>query len=374
MLHSTRHPSIRLLLLSTKGVYTRYVYAADRMQSVNTTDYWGNVLCENGRYVLLNKDSTLTWCYVAKDNLGSNRVVRETGTGTKRSQINHYYPFGNTFGEYNHCDENPGLQRYKFNGKELDLVHGLRLYDYGARMYDDLLGCWTSVDPLAEKYYHISPYVFCLDNPSNLKDSDGKRVFAINQNAQRNILNTLSFDEKKYIRFTANNCLDNDLLNKYQGTSNNFFALKALANSDLDYVFSVSDKDVNGFSFYEKETNRDNLQNHSYGVTNIPNAENDPSPDDKVYINTASILDERMQAKNTAHEGYGYAYFYELHRKNPSIQPSHTFGIVGYSKEYDSYFGGIVEWPIYGKNNILLEEQIKKVEQEALDNYDKQNR
>lgn len=135
MLHSTRHPSIRLLLLSTKG--------ADSMDEY-------------------------------------------------RSYID-----GNTFGEYNHCDENPGLQRYKFNGKELDLVHGLRLYDYGARMYDDLLGCWTSVDPLAEKYYHISPYVFCLDNPSNLKDSDGKRVFAINQNAQRNILNTLSFDEKK---------------------------------------------------------------------------------------------------------------------------------------------------------------------------------
>ena len=128
----------------------------------------------NGRYVLLNQDSTLTWCSVEKDHLGSNRVVRETTPGINRLQINHYYPFGNTFGEYNHCDENTDLQRYKFNGKELDLVHGLRLYDYGARMYDQILGCWTSVDPMAEKYYHISPYVFCLDNPVRMVDRDGK--------------------------------------------------------------------------------------------------------------------------------------------------------------------------------------------------------
>ena len=78
-------------------------------------------------YILLNQDSTLTWCSVEKDHLGSNRVVMEETPGINRLQINHYYPFGNTFGEYNHCDENTDLQRYKFNGKELDLVHGLPL-------------------------------------------------------------------------------------------------------------------------------------------------------------------------------------------------------------------------------------------------------
>ena len=30
----------------------------------------------NGRYVLLNQDSTLTWCSVEKDHLGSNRGKR----------------------------------------------------------------------------------------------------------------------------------------------------------------------------------------------------------------------------------------------------------------------------------------------------------
>jgi len=30
------------------------------------------------------------------------------------------------------------------------------------------------MDPLAEKYYSISPYVYCLDNPINRFDPDGR--------------------------------------------------------------------------------------------------------------------------------------------------------------------------------------------------------
>ena len=45
------------------------------------------------------------------------------------------------------------LQPYKYNGKELDPMHGLNTYDYGARQYDPILARWDRVDPLAEKYY-----------------------------------------------------------------------------------------------------------------------------------------------------------------------------------------------------------------------------
>jgi len=30
------------------------------------------------------------------------------------------------------------------------------------------------VDPLCEKYYSVSPYVYCLDNPVRLVDPDGR--------------------------------------------------------------------------------------------------------------------------------------------------------------------------------------------------------
>ena len=32
------------------------------------------------------------------------------------------------------------------------------------------------MDPLAEKYYHISPYAYCAGDPVNLVDPDGRKI------------------------------------------------------------------------------------------------------------------------------------------------------------------------------------------------------
>ncbi|RGN32270.1 RHS repeat-associated core domain-containing protein, partial [Bacteroides oleiciplenus] len=65
-------------------------------------------------------------------------------------------------------------QPYKYNGKELDTKKGLNWYDYGARHYDAALGRFTTIDPIAEKYYSMSPYAYCANNPVNAIDPDGK--------------------------------------------------------------------------------------------------------------------------------------------------------------------------------------------------------
>ena len=36
---------------------------------------------------------------------------------------------------------------------------------------------WLSVDPLSDKYPHISPYAYCGNNPMKFVDPDGKKVF-----------------------------------------------------------------------------------------------------------------------------------------------------------------------------------------------------
>jgi RHS repeat-associated protein len=101
------------------------------------------------------------------DHEGNNRVVANA-SGTV-VQTDHYYPFGMPFTEGNATSSQP----YKYNGKELDTERGLNLYDYGARLYDPALARWTTVDPLAEKDYPISPYLYCMNNPMIYIDPTG---------------------------------------------------------------------------------------------------------------------------------------------------------------------------------------------------------
>ena len=59
-------------------------------------------------------------------------------------------------------------------------MHGLDTYDYGARQYYSILGRWDRVDPLCEKYYSVSPYAYCENNPVNTIDPDGRKVVFVN--------------------------------------------------------------------------------------------------------------------------------------------------------------------------------------------------
>ena len=79
---------------------------------------------------------------------------------------------------------------YKFNGKELDEETGL--YYYGARYYSPRESIWLSADPLAEKYPNVSPYVYCLNNPTVLIDPDGMAPEPPKLNGIKNIQNVLA--------------------------------------------------------------------------------------------------------------------------------------------------------------------------------------
>jgi RHS repeat-associated protein len=108
--------------------------------------------------------------FYLKDHLGNNRmVVNASGTV---EQVNHYYAFGGLMGESTGGD----VQDFKYNGKELDRLHGLDWYDYSARHMDAARGVFTTMDPLAEKYYDISPYAYCANNPINSIDINGDSI------------------------------------------------------------------------------------------------------------------------------------------------------------------------------------------------------
>ena len=80
-----------------------------------------------------------------------------------------YFPSGLIFRSM--CFE---WQPYRFTGKELITEHGLNRYDSKARIQDFQIPGFTTLDPLCENYYGISPYSYCAGNPVSRGDPNGR--------------------------------------------------------------------------------------------------------------------------------------------------------------------------------------------------------
>jgi RHS repeat-associated protein len=129
--------------------------------------------------------------YYIKDLLGN---IRETyvqpEAGYKECiQRMQYYPSGLPWAEAAGASKRP----WKYNGKEFVEMHGLDEYDSKARWYYPAIYRTTTMDPLAEKYYSISPYAWCGNNPVRNIDPDGKEWLDIAGRPIKNHLNIQAY-------------------------------------------------------------------------------------------------------------------------------------------------------------------------------------
>ncbi|MDR2954946.1 MAG: RHS repeat-associated core domain-containing protein, partial [Prevotella sp.] len=141
--------------------------------TTKSTDYAGNKIYEDGilKRILVDGgyyESGKYYFYI-NDHLGNNRIVADAAASVVQST--QYYPFGMSFAGGSAAEHN--IQPYKYNGKELDRRNDVNLYDYSARHYDPTVARFTTVDPLAEKYYNINPYAYCGNNPIKFIDPTG---------------------------------------------------------------------------------------------------------------------------------------------------------------------------------------------------------
>ncbi|HJI18634.1 MAG: RHS repeat domain-containing protein [Alistipes sp.] len=182
-----RYNSLNLLEQATdptNNVLAEYSYLADgtklavRDKAGNGYTYLGSLIYQSngGRLSLentlfnggsiLKTSSGYEVVYHVTDYLGSIRAVVDSSG--KVLEYNNYYPFGERWQQTGPLFAG---NRYRFNGKELQVTGQLGLLDYGARMYDPALARWQGCDPAMQM---ANPFVFSGNNPVVYVDKDGK--------------------------------------------------------------------------------------------------------------------------------------------------------------------------------------------------------
>lgn len=174
---------------------TYYTYIANgtklrtktvRQGKTSVTDYCSNMVYMDGALQRMMTEGGYIengqYRFFVTDHVGSIRAVTDAA-GTVL-QTYDYHPYGAVLENTDSQVGNPdaAAQPYRFNGKESQEFAGLQYLDYGARFYNPLSARWLTPDPLAEKYYSISPYAFCAGNPISLYDYNGADIVLTGKN------------------------------------------------------------------------------------------------------------------------------------------------------------------------------------------------
>lgn len=127
-----------------------------------------------GGYISLRNDTTkrshVKPYYYIKDYWGSVRATCDGETGDILQSLE-YFPSAAIFRRSGY-----GFQNRRFCGKEELAMHGFDMYDSQARLQYTRIPRFSTMDPLMERYYHLSPYTYCANNPIKYVDPDGRKI------------------------------------------------------------------------------------------------------------------------------------------------------------------------------------------------------
>ena len=130
---------------------------------------------------------------------------------------------------------------YLYNGKMFQDELGLDWLDYGWRMYDAVLGRWHGVDPLAEKYFGFSPFVYCANNPVNLIDPNGmeikdgkEEVERTKARANRKVKIEQKFQKKQWVKAARKEA-------KGKSADNNYNRIERSIDREFEFQSNVNE-------------------------------------------------------------------------------------------------------------------------------------
>ncbi len=142
----------------------------------------------NHRLLQLNdiaiEQSGFLYVYVSNEgNVDFNVFFDEleiTHTSGGILQEDHYYPFGMNIDALSSFTPLSKPNKNRYSGKEEQIEFNLNWYDFDARMYDQSLGRFNSMDLLADSAVSWTPYHYVRNNPLNRIDPTGLTDYELN--------------------------------------------------------------------------------------------------------------------------------------------------------------------------------------------------
>lgn len=186
--------------------------------------------------------------------------------------------------------------RYKYNGKEEQRQEfsdggGLEWLDYGARVYDQQIGRWHSIDPKVEKYNTSSPYVFSNNNPVLIIDFNGADTTIAN-NKTGNLLIFFNYNNEKmdYKKLTNQKSFDIIIINSIDNLSKLVEEyLESNGISELNTVLFRNHGNANliEYDFMYKQLTNDDARNY-LNNKNVGSS-------DLIYLKTLEFISNKMK-------------------------------------------------------------------------------
>ncbi|MBR4493026.1 MAG: RHS repeat-associated core domain-containing protein [Bacteroidales bacterium] len=256
--------------------------------------------------------------YYHTNHLGSTAYIADINATITQGFL--YAPFGEITTEYAPLWQNATLPKYVFNAKELDEETGM--YYYEARYYKPPV--FTSRDPMFEKYFWMTPYAYCANNPVKYVDPSGEDWY-INGEASSDMVNQLNNHTSD--NFTLHRNKDGSITYQGEATTKLDKYFKSIVdNPDITVYMIASYTDEIEDGYYYEKIDDIYYAGGAYGGTYI---DENGHVDACQYVNPSNgkYWDEKTGKKT------GYCMVHE-------VSESYEAGLITKKKGKEDPFGG----------------------------------
>lgn len=269
MLYSADGTLLQRKYIQNSAVKHKIDYIADKEYLNDTLEY-----VHHGQGRLIKHNATWQYEYSVKDHLGNVRATfcDLNGNGIisnneRRSRLD-YYTFGmEHYNNFTSTEYSISKNNYKYNGKEVLEEMNIGLQNYGMRMYDNVIGRFTTKDRFAEKYATMSPYQYGANNPVKYVDVNGDSIKIGDLNYVPGMKTSDKYSEYinnviESLNFIFNNGGKKEI-KKLSNSINNYFILES--NKTGEYNFEPNSTEGGTIRFNDKEV-------YEFGEGNVQSA------------------------------------------------------------------------------------------------------